>query len=115
VERAAARLERKRFELVFVDPPYADVKAGLTKSTLEALFVPLLEARGMLVLEHASRDPAPIITGLTMEDSRIYGDTALSFFVRADDASDASDSPDAEKEMRRRNGDTVTVRSDRGR
>jgi 16S rRNA (guanine966-N2)-methyltransferase len=84
VERAAARLERERFELVFADPPYADVKGGLTKSTLEALFVPLLEARGMLVLEHASRDPPPVLMGLMMEDSRIYGDTALSFFVRAE-------------------------------
>ena len=82
VERAAVRLERERFDLVFADPPYADIKSGLAKSALEALFVPLLGHEGMLALEHASRDPPPVLAGLTLDDSRAYGDTALSFYLR---------------------------------
>jgi 16S rRNA (guanine966-N2)-methyltransferase len=81
VERAASRLERERFDLVFADPPYADVN-GLAKEALEALFVPLLQHAGMLLLEHASRDPPPAIAGLELEDTRTYGDTTLSFYAR---------------------------------
>ena len=84
VERAAARLqpETESFDLVFVDPPYADVASGVVKGALESLFVPLLAARGMLVLEHASRDRPPALEGLTLDDTRTYGDTTLSFYAR---------------------------------
>jgi 16S rRNA (guanine966-N2)-methyltransferase len=84
VARAAALLRQggELFELIFADPPYADVKDGEAVNALEALFVPLLESQGMLVLEHASRDPSPAIVGLVQEDARTYGDTTLSFYER---------------------------------
>jgi 16S rRNA (guanine966-N2)-methyltransferase len=94
VDRAAARLEGERFDLVFADPPYADVKSGVVAKAIEELFVPLLSAEegrageeegeaALLVLEHASRDKPPTIAGLVEEDVRTYGDTTLSFYARA--------------------------------
>jgi 16S rRNA (guanine966-N2)-methyltransferase len=71
----------ERFSLVFADPPYADVPSGAAVATFETLLVPVLSADGLLVLEHASRDPSPAIEGLIRHDSRTYGDTTLAFFV----------------------------------
>ena len=80
-ERAARNLEGDRFDLVFADPPYADVKSGAALRALESLVVPRLEAGALLVLEHASRDPSPAIAGLQKDEERTYGDTTLSFYV----------------------------------
>jgi 16S rRNA (guanine966-N2)-methyltransferase len=79
----ASRVERAvtatgGVDLVLCDPPYADLAAAAR--ALE-LVVPHLGA-GTLVLEHASRDAPPEIAGLEREDTRIYGDTALSFYAR---------------------------------
>ncbi len=82
VERAAGRLAGEAFGLVFVDPPYADVKSGEAVNALEDLFVPLLAEDALLVLEHASRDAPPALAGLARDESRSYGDTTLSFYVR---------------------------------
>ncbi len=81
VERAARDLEGERFDLVFADPPYADVKSGAAVRAIEALVLPHLAPSALLVLEHASRDPAPLIEGLVLDDGRTYGDTTLSFYV----------------------------------
>jgi 16S rRNA (guanine966-N2)-methyltransferase len=66
------------FDLVFVDPPYAAL------AETEAL-LPSLAARlapgATVVLEHASSDAAGEPPGLSLEDTRIYGDTALSLFA----------------------------------
>jgi 16S rRNA (guanine(966)-N(2))-methyltransferase RsmD len=94
VERALRALlaeDTRRFDVVFADPPYADVASGVA-SELLGLAVPLLDEGGLLVLEHASRDvPASIeptmptgptgTAGLVREDVRTYGDTALSFYT----------------------------------
>ena len=71
-----------RFGLVFADPPYADVKSGVATRALEAI-LPRLEPAGLLVLEHASRDAAPPLAHLTLEESRTYGDTCVSFYRAA--------------------------------
>jgi len=69
-----------RFTLVLVDPPYAEVKAAA--QALSDAGAGLLEVEGVLVLEHASRDDAPTIAHLDRLETRIYGDTALSFYAR---------------------------------
>ena len=73
------------YDLVFVDPPYADdASAVLLKLT------PLLA--GVLVLEH--QGPTPESPGLVCVDHRQYGNSRLSFFrVKGDDlSSEKSDS-----------------------
>lgn len=81
---------RGPFEVVFADPPYADVRSGVAVRALERVAARLAAAyegeveagtiRAIWVLEHDSKDKAPVIVGLTWSDTRVYGDTALSFF-----------------------------------
>ena len=67
------------FEVIFMDPPYNDPAA---EETLLAL-LPLLTEGGTIVYEHATRyNPPQRPPGLTLEDRRVYGDSALAFYVR---------------------------------
>jgi 16S rRNA (guanine966-N2)-methyltransferase len=70
------------FDIVFADPPYADVAAGAAVKALERIIAAggLLPA-GVLVLEHASKTAAPSIGPLAAYDSRTYGDTEISFYA----------------------------------
>jgi len=81
VERSLDKLGGP-FGVVFVDPPYADVRergfAGLL-ARAGALVVP----GGALVLEHASTDDPPTIDDLLLDRSRKHGDTTLTLYVRA--------------------------------
>lgn len=88
-----------RFDLVLVDPPYADLDDAV--KVVEAL------ARGghcaenvRVVLEHASRDAGPKIAGLDFETTRRYGDTSVSFYLgleaRSDEPARELDADDAE-------------------
>jgi len=81
VERADAKLAAGApFDLVLVDPPYADV-AGPAKRAVEQLVAAgRLASDGLLVLEHASRDAAPPLALLTHVRTRVYGDTTLAFY-----------------------------------
>jgi 16S rRNA (guanine966-N2)-methyltransferase len=82
----AAKLVRGRFDLVFADPPYADVDNGSALGALASLVASgVLAPEATVVLEHAARAArkvtgAPEIAGLFRYDSRYYGDTALSFY-----------------------------------
>lgn len=81
VERAAKLLAALGpFDLVLVDPPWADVASGRATRSL----VPLLRLAApgaCLVLEHAARDAPPELAGASLERTRHYGDTALSVFT----------------------------------
>ena len=73
-------------DLVFVDPPYAALRA---KEVLDALGLllggddPVIVRRGgRVVLEHAAKLPPPAWPGLLQGTARRYGDTALSFYLR---------------------------------
>jgi len=82
VEQAFARLMGP-FDVVFADPPYAHVSKdafGAVLGRIAALVAP----SGMFVLEHASEDDAPAVAALTLESSRHYGDTMLSFYCHDD-------------------------------
>lgn len=65
-------------DLALVDPPYG---SGAQGPTLAAL-VPWLAPDAIVALEHASRDAAPDARGLVRTDTRKWGDTAVSFYVR---------------------------------
>jgi 16S rRNA (guanine966-N2)-methyltransferase len=78
VESAASRLEGP-FDLVFVDPPYADVPSGAVAAAL-ARVRGALAAGATVVLEHASRDRPPELPGLSRGESRRHGDTTLTFY-----------------------------------
>ena len=83
VERAtAAIVARGPFDLVLVDPPYADVDAALR--ALAALAAAgALSPDATVVLEHATRDAPAIPRVFTTTDQRRYGDTSLLFLTTA--------------------------------
>jgi 16S rRNA (guanine966-N2)-methyltransferase len=78
VDRALATLEGP-FDLVLVDPPYADVRA---RDFIDLLgkAARLLAEGGILVLEHASTDEPETPRGLVLDRRRRHGDTTLSIF-----------------------------------
>jgi 16S rRNA (guanine966-N2)-methyltransferase len=68
------------FDLVLADPPYeyADLD-GLVASASKKL----LPEGGVLVLEHASRRPAPAASeGSAIPKTRIHGDSAFTVYVK---------------------------------
>jgi 16S rRNA (guanine966-N2)-methyltransferase len=75
--RAVHRMSRKgpRFEIVFIDPPYA---SGLAQTVLtDPEFVKILEAKALVIIE-AGRDSKLILPDfLSLESRRIYGETVL--------------------------------------
>jgi 16S rRNA (guanine966-N2)-methyltransferase len=87
VERALSRPPwgARRFDLVFMDPPYAEVRDGVfAKGLAKAIGKGLpssLQPRARLVLEHASSETPPAVPGLQVEGTRTYGDTSLSFYI----------------------------------
>ncbi len=70
----------RRFSLVFFDPPYA---AGLYGAVLRELSSrELLEPEGVVIAESSTRTVLPEREGdLVRRDRRIYGDTALEWYV----------------------------------
>jgi 16S rRNA (guanine966-N2)-methyltransferase len=82
VTRALRLLASKarRFSLIFLDPPYASSNAY--KTAMEHISDGLLKDNGLLVTESASAKQLPERVGrLTRSDRRVYGDTALDFFI----------------------------------
>jgi 16S rRNA (guanine(966)-N(2))-methyltransferase RsmD len=92
VEVVAAPVERARFiepaDLVFADPPYADVPAAV-RVLEEIVRGGALSDGATVVLEHppprAGEKPAsgPEIGGLLRDETRRYGDSCLTFYARA--------------------------------
>jgi 16S rRNA (guanine966-N2)-methyltransferase len=83
VERALERelVDAGAFDVVFLDPPYADVREAAFAGVLAAA-ARRVGARGALVLEHASTDPAPEVAGLRLDRTRRYGDTSVALYYR---------------------------------
>jgi 16S rRNA (guanine(966)-N(2))-methyltransferase RsmD len=86
-EEADAAIDRlsgdgEQFDIVFVDPPYAD---GFPARSIEAAGQ-LVRPGGVLVIEHAVRGPAPAAAGPMLRPGRSYryGDSALTLFHRDD-------------------------------
>lgn len=82
-DRALRRLaaEKVVFDLVFVDPPYAD---RLPEPLLGSLFAgPLLSREAVVVVERSKRHPVPSIPGSRQCEERRYGETILTWLVSA--------------------------------
>jgi 16S rRNA (guanine966-N2)-methyltransferase len=70
---------RGPFDLVFVDPPYANL-AEAVQALEQLVDQHLCSDEARVVLEHASRDAGPDLKGLTRQATRRYGDTSLSLY-----------------------------------
>lgn len=68
----------RRFDFIFMDPPY---EQGLVAKVLP-WFVRLLTGEGCIIVETASREVAPVVEGVTLKDSRRYGDAVLHFYQK---------------------------------
>jgi 16S rRNA (guanine966-N2)-methyltransferase len=70
-----------RYELAFVDPPYAerDILAPLAR------LVPHLGPRATVVVKHFWRAPPPAIDGLASWRERRFGETGLTFLERVEE------------------------------
>lgn len=79
--RAVSRLGRggERFDLVFVDPPYASRELSRVLEALSASGV--LAAGALVVVEHGRRHSLPVVAGLAVLDQRIHGETALTWLA----------------------------------
>ena len=74
------RLEGRRFDLVFVDPPYAD---GPVLALELVDRQGLLADGGVVIAEHDKRiEPPETVGALARRDLRRFGDTAISFYER---------------------------------
>jgi len=73
--------EGAQFDLIFVDPPYLK---GLVLPTVSYLFEKgLMRADGVIIAEHHPKELiSPLPDGLSVSDSRSYGQTRVTFFKR---------------------------------
>ncbi len=88
VERYLAGQSAKGpYDLVFLDPPYAE-RAIL--APLERL-LPLLSPEASVVVKHFWRTEVPAPSGLLAWRNRRFGETALTFLARARDEAQGAD------------------------
>jgi len=80
VLRALGRMGRagERFDLVLLDPPYAD--PGVSRVLAALVSASLLRPAAVVVLERSRSHPVPAVAGLEAWDERRYGDTVISRF-----------------------------------
>ena len=72
-------VEGQGFDLVFLDPPYADLAEA--PAVLEALMTcDILRPSAVVVVEGPKRHSLPAIAGLALEKKRRYGDTVVYWF-----------------------------------
>ena len=82
--REAERAAEPPWDVVLVDPPYEDT--GALTSALEAVG-PLVTPEARIVAKHFWRDAPPERAGLLASDRvRRFGETALTFYRREEDA-----------------------------
>jgi len=76
----------RQYDLVFIDPPYADSERLSLEKGVGRIFVDLaaserLRRGALLIMEQRKRSQdLPRLEGLAAEDRRIYGDSKISFF-----------------------------------
>lgn len=78
VERVLLRLAG-RYDLVFLDPPYADERAPAVLAALDA--GRLVDDESVVVYEHARRrEPPPACGPLRIRATRCHGDTCITIY-----------------------------------
>ncbi len=77
---SALMAAEKKFDIVFLDPPYASALAE--KAIARILELDLLARDGMIVAEHAANLPPAVPEAMEVYDVRKYGDIAISFMRR---------------------------------
>jgi len=84
VERAGAAVGTGGpYRLVFADPPYAQVASGDAPRAMATVLGVLSLAPGaIVVLEHGKAAKPPPLPGVTLVQSRRYGDTVVSLYAR---------------------------------
>jgi 16S rRNA (guanine(966)-N(2))-methyltransferase RsmD len=88
---AAAALKRlasqgRRYDIAFFDPPYDSELYSRVLAILGR--EPLLEAGGILVVEHRAKTPPPVeLPGLTLYRKLKQGESALAFYKKSDSGS----------------------------
>lgn len=90
---AIAKLETlkgERFDRIYFDPPY---ESKLYKPVLEAIANwQLLDRAGEIALEHDSRHWEGItVPGLEILREKVYGNTALSFYMKSEETEELPD------------------------
>lgn len=96
-ERALRLLGHRgeRFDVVFADPPYGEGAVDASLRLVRSLG--LLARGGRVVVQHSVRDELPARReGYRVEDSRRYGDTALSFLTLPDPSGQEATRPGEE-------------------
>jgi 16S rRNA (guanine966-N2)-methyltransferase len=87
--REPARTTAPLIDVVLLDPPYEDT--AVLAAALDALG-PLLAPAARVVAKHFWRDTPPARVGLLASDrERRFGETALTFYRRADTAAELAD------------------------
>ena len=85
-ERAIRRLHKecKKFDIIFLDPPYYGDTSKKTLQTLSAYDI--LAPNGFVVAQHFRKDRLPAENGeLILIKEASYGDTLLSFYKKRED------------------------------
>lgn len=80
-DRAVKRFIRdgQKFDLIFLDPPYR-ISVSFLDAILFMMSSDVLSLEGLLVLEHSAKVEPRHIKGLTIETTRTYGDTTITFY-----------------------------------
>ena len=73
-------LQRKQFDLIFVDPPYE--KHYVKKILKQLAESQLIHEKTIIVCEHHPKEPIPMEEGLRLTDQRKYGQTLVSFLKK---------------------------------
>jgi len=72
--------QRQEFDLIFVDPPVR-ISVSELAEVMEAIR-PLFVEGGLLILQTTTVMKIPQFTGLTLHDSRKYGQSLITMYVR---------------------------------
>jgi 16S rRNA (guanine966-N2)-methyltransferase len=66
---------KERYDVIIADPPYAQLDSDILNRLTEFLL-----PEGRLVISHGSKRAAPMIESEELIQTKVYGDSALSFY-----------------------------------
>jgi 16S rRNA (guanine966-N2)-methyltransferase len=75
----ATRLIEGRYDLVFADPPYAQMYPGAAFAALRERGA--IDARSLVIYEHSAHAGAPVDPAFPIARTATYGEVALAFLV----------------------------------